>query len=118
MQNVHWHVIGNLKKAFILDTKSIIMKKQLLAVAIAGSLAVTGCSVEGGYVESQPADIVYTRPLTPGPDYIWIDGDWVWSGGGYRWHQGHWDRPRSGRAWTAGHWDHSGRGYHWTRGHY
>jgi hypothetical protein len=94
-----------------------IMKKALLIIGIAGCLAATGCAVDG-YVSDQPADVVYTRPAAPGDGYVWIDGDWVYGGGGYHWHNGYWGRPRSGRTWTAGHWDHGARGYHWNRGHW
>ena len=93
------------------------MKKLLLIIGIAGSLAIVSCTAEG-YVDEQPADVVYTRPVAPGDGYIWIDGDWVWGGGGYHWHNGYWARPRAGRSWNAGHWDHTGRGYHWNRGHW
>ena len=58
-----------------------IMKKSLFIIAIAASLAATGCA--GGYVDEQPADVDYDQGVAPGPGYIWIDGDWVWSGGRY-----------------------------------
>jgi hypothetical protein len=93
------------------------MNKTLLIIAIAASLALTGCTVDG-YVASQPGDVYYARPVAPGPDYIWIDGDWVWTGGRYTWHNGYWGRPRGGRVWVGGRWDHDGRGYHWNRGHW
>jgi hypothetical protein len=94
------------------------MKKSLLIIAIAGSLfGLSSCTVDG-YVETAPGDVVYTRPVAPGPDYIWIDGDWVWGGGRYSWHEGHWDHPRAGRSWERGHWEHGDRGYHWNRGHW
>ena len=93
-------------------------KKIILIIAIAGSLlGMTGCTVDG-YVGSQPADVVYEHGVAPGPGYIWIDGDWTWSGGRYVWHNGYWGHPRPGRAWVGGHWDHGARGYHWNRGHW
>jgi hypothetical protein len=95
------------------------MKKLLVIIAIAAGClgGLSSCTVDG-YVETQPGDVVYTRPVSPGADYIWIDGDWVWGGGTYRWHEGHWDHPRSGRTWVAGSWNHGTRGYHWNRGHW
>ena len=93
-------------------------KKLILIIAIAGSLfGMTGC-VADGYVEAQPGDVVYARGVAPGPDYIWIDGDWVWGGGRYSWHNGYWGHPRPGRAWVGGSWNHGARGYHWNRGHW
>jgi len=93
------------------------MKKILMLIAIASGFAITGCEVEG-YVADQPADVYYERPVSPGADYVWIDGDWVWSGGTYRWHNGHWGHARAGRTWERGHWEHGARGYHWNRGHW
>jgi WXXGXW repeat (2 copies) len=93
------------------------MKKQLIILAIAGCLVgATGCA--GGYVTTQPAEVVYTRPAAPGPDYIWIDGDWGWSGGAYVWHEGRWGRPRAGHTWQRGSWQSGSRGYRWNRGHW
>ncbi len=92
-------------------------KHLLLAIAIAGSLlGLSSCTV--GYVESQPTDVVYTRPAAPGPDYVWIEGDWVYGGGRYNWHPGYWRRGRPGRVWVGGTWTHENRGYRWHRGHW
>ena len=93
-------------------------KQLLLTIAIAGSLlGLTGCAVDG-YVETQPTDVVYSRPVAPGPGYVWVDGDWVWTGGRYTWRQGYWHRTRPGRVYVAGNWNHTPRGYHWQRGHW
>jgi hypothetical protein len=87
-------------------------------IALAGALlSLAGCTVDG-YIASRPDDVVYARPGAPGPDYVWIEGDWVWGGGRYFWREGHWGRPRRGRTWERGHWDSGGRGWHWTRGHW
>jgi hypothetical protein len=93
------------------------MQKTLLIIAIAASLAATGCAVDG-YVDTQPGDVYYTRPVAPGPDYMWVDGDWMWTGGRYTWHNGYWGRPRGGRTWVSGNWNHGTRGYRWNRGHW
>jgi hypothetical protein len=114
-----WHGIGFIITRRLLKHlfKIKVMKNILLIIGIATCFAVTSCTVDG-YVSDQPGDVVYTRPAAPGDGYIWIDGDWVWSGGGYHWHNGYWGRPRTGHTWTAGHWDHGARGYHWNRGHW
>jgi hypothetical protein len=93
------------------------MKKILMIIGIAGCIAAGGCEVDG-YVTDQPADVYYVRPAAPGPEYVWIDGDWVWGGGGYRWHEGYWGHPRSGQTWERGHWEHGEKGYRWNRGHW
>jgi hypothetical protein len=92
------------------------MKKSLFIIAIAASLAATGCAA--GYVDEQPADVVYDQGTAPGPDYVWIEGDWGWSGGRYVWQNGHWDHRREGHTYVKGNWAHTSRGYHWNRGHW
>ncbi len=94
------------------------MKKLLFIIAIASGLLATKGSAVDGYVTSRPDDVVYERGVAPGPDYVWIDGDWVWGGGRYTWRQGRWDHARPGRTWHAGSWSQGGRGYHWNRGHW
>jgi hypothetical protein len=95
------------------------MKSQLFAVLISGMCLVgAACSVEGGVVTDRPSDVIYARPVAPGPDHIWIDGDWVWSGGIYHWREGHWDHARAGRAWHRGNWEAHGGGWRWHRGYW
>ncbi|MDR3715661.1 MAG: hypothetical protein P4L51_22855 [Puia sp.] len=88
-----------------------------------GSLLIVGAllflpACSAGYVTTQPADVVYDHGLAPGAGYIWIDGDWIWSGGQYRRHEGHRGRPRGGRTWQRGNWSHFNNGYRWNRGHW
>jgi hypothetical protein len=121
LKNFSWHIIRRLpgEQLFFYSLKASIMNRKLLIIALAAILTgAAACSVEGGWVDSQPADVTYVRPAAPGEDYIWIDGDWVWSGGAYTWHQGHWERPRTGRVWAGGHWENGAHGYRWHRGHW
>jgi hypothetical protein len=41
-----------------------------------------------------PAPIVEVQPVSPGPDYVWLGGSWVW-GDNHRWtwEKGRWERP-------------------------
>jgi hypothetical protein len=77
----------------------------------------TACAVHG-VVGERPVDVMYDRPLAPGPDYIWISGEWVWSGGRYAWHEGRWEKRHEGRVWHEGHWNQHGHGWRWERGHW
>ncbi|HVY75751.1 MAG TPA: hypothetical protein VG890_13015 [Puia sp.] len=92
------------------------MKQWLLAGAVGLMFALTACSAE--VVATRPADVVYTRPPAPGPDYVWISGDWIWMNGSYRWHEGHWDHRRSGTVWHNGYWESHKQGYRWHKGHW
>ncbi len=90
------------------------MKKYLLAFSILSCIFLAGCTA--GYVATRPADVVYVRPVSPGPDYVWIGGEWEWSGGSYRWHEGSWQHPREGHNWKSGHWENGSKGYRWHKG--
>jgi outer membrane lipoprotein SlyB len=60
-----------------------------------------------------PPAPVETVVVTPGPDYVWIGGEWVWNGQWF-WVAGHWGYPPYPHAvWVRGYW---GRGSHgWSR---
>ena len=92
------------------------MKNYKWLIVPAMALAFASCEVQGHVVESRPADVYDDRPVSPGPDYVWISGDWYWEGGAYAWHRGHWTRPRTGRSWMDGRWEQHGRGWRWHRG--
>ncbi len=92
------------------------MKKWLFVLAAGTFLSLGACRTR--MVRTRPADVVYTRPVAPGPGYIWIGGDWVWSGNQYRWTEGHWDRARPGRVWHPGGWVPKNNGYRWRKGHW
>jgi hypothetical protein len=90
------------------------MKKYLMACAIVIGFILTGCSA--GYVATRPADVVYTRPVSPGPDYVWIGGEWEYGGGTYHWREGSWQHPKEGRTWKSGYWENGNKGYRWHSG--
>ena len=91
--------------------------KQLTYISVFFIVLVSAYSCTSGrYVSARPHGVVVTRPLAPGPGYIWIDGGYYWRGGGYRYRNGYWARPRGGQTWRSGNWVHSPRGYYWHRG--
>lgn len=80
------------------------------------SIFLSSCA--GSYYEAdQPVEPVYERPVAPYDGAVWIDGDWIWSGGKYVYIRGHWDKSRPVRTYMRGSWQHSGHGYRWQRGH-
>lgn len=89
------------------------MKKLIFAVLLFSSVSLMSCS--GGYViTNRPARPIYNRPVSPGPGYIWIDGDYRRNG----WSQGYWVRTRPSRTWQNGDWEQRGNGYRWRNGHW
>lgn len=95
------------------------MKKLMIILGFVASAAVfSSCGPSRYTVTEQPAVPVYQRPASPGVGYVWVDGDWYWSGGRYTYRNGYWARPRGHRVWTTGTWVRSGRGYYWRKGHW
>ena len=73
------------------------MKNYLLAISILSCMVTAGCSA--GYVTERPAEVTYVRPGSPGPVYVWIDGDWEYSGNNYHGREGSWQQPGVGGTW-------------------
>ena len=49
-----------------------------------------------------PPRVVAVRPVTPGPDYVWVEGYWYPVGNHYKWHAGYWTRPPyPGAVWVV-----------------
>ena len=71
-------------------------------------------------VKSAPPPLkTESKPLKPGPAYVWIAGHWKYSGGTYVWVAGHWTRPpKSDRVWVSGHWVKRPGGYVYIPGHW
>jgi len=88
---------------FMINTPSAIGESSAVA-AQAGTVVVT---------QPPPAAPVDTVVVAPGPDYVWIGGEWVWNGRWF-WVGGHWGYPPYPHAvWVRGYW---GRGSHgWSR---
>jgi outer membrane lipoprotein SlyB len=60
-----------------------------------------------------PAPVDTVVVAAPGPDYVWIDGEWIWNGG-WVWVGGHWGFPPYPHAvWVHGRWDRGS--YGWRR---
>jgi hypothetical protein len=93
------------------------MKNSMLAYCLFSSVVfLSACSA--GYVVTRPADVEYVRPVSPGPGYVWIGGEWEWRGGNYHWHEGNWEKAREGHTWKSGYWENGQKGYRWQKGHW
>ena len=89
-----------------------------IALAFAGGLFFSSCGEGSYYVSSQPTETYYERPVSPYRGAVWIEGDWVWSGGRYVRRSGRWVRPRANRVWVGGSWQSTPRGYTWRKGYW
>ena len=62
-----------------------------------------------------PAETVV---IAPGPDYVWVGGEWVWNGG-WVWVGGRWMLPPYPHAvWIRGSWSRGPHGYYRMSGHW
>ncbi|MGO8765685.1 MAG: YXWGXW repeat-containing protein [Limisphaerales bacterium] len=56
---------------------------------------------------------------SPGPDYVWVDGEWNWDGVSWVWVGGHWVYPPHPQAvWVVGGWYRGPHGWYHDRGHW
>jgi hypothetical protein len=111
----------HLKKRILFDQGStkILSMKNLLSIILAFVFmaGIQSCT-EGYVVAEKPEAVAYTRPVAPGPDYVWINGDWVWVNHNYEWREGRWERPRQGKRWVDGNWEQVKHGYKWNHGYW
>ncbi|HEX4343484.1 MAG TPA: glycine zipper domain-containing protein [Verrucomicrobiae bacterium] len=65
-----------------------------------------------------PAPPVQTVVISPGSDYVWVGGEWVWSGR-WVWAPGHWGYPPYPHAvWVVGSWNRGPRGWYRAPGYW
>jgi outer membrane lipoprotein SlyB len=115
------HTVYHLSAADIIDLRDAGVSNPVIDFMIntPGSIGATS----GGAYAPQASTVVVAGPpppapvetvvVTPGPDYVWIDGEWVWNGRWF-WVGGHWGYPPYPHAvWVRSYW---GRGSHgWSR---
>ena len=115
----------------IVRASSISMNKWIAVLLLAAGTSFAQISV-GIRIGPPPPPRYYVVPVSPGPEYVWVDGYWYADGGRYRWHNPYWTRPPySGARWIGprhdgerfygGYWD-GDRGrfehdHHWDRDH-
>jgi hypothetical protein len=79
------------------------MKKTFLALLLFGSALAFGQVSIGIRIGAPPPPrVVRVRPVSPGADYVFIEGYWYADGHRWRWHDGYWTRPPyPGARWIA-----------------
>ena len=96
------------------------MKKYILSLALiaATAIALSSCEPTAVYVRTRPEPPRIIHPVSPGPNYVWIDGEWIWRNGHYEYREGYWVPARSHRIWISGHWVEGRGGWYWISGHW
>lgn len=69
--------------------------------------------------QAPPPPPTETVVVAPGPDYVWVDGEWAWNGYAWVWIGGHWAFPPHPHAvWIVGRSWHDHWGWHHERGYW
>ena len=95
------------------------MKERISITGILFTILIflAGCEPSLAVVRTQPEPPVYVRPVAPGGNYVWVDGEWIRRGHGYRYRQGYWAAPRpSYHRYITEHWQQKRQGWHWIPG--
>jgi hypothetical protein len=92
--------------------------KKLLLIASIVCLMSTGCVYPARtvVVGPPPQAMAEVIPPSPGPDFYWVRGHWIYRYGRYDWVPGHYVRAYAGRAWVEGHYEVRGGTYVWVEG--
>jgi len=115
------HTVFHLSAADIIDLRDAGVTDKIVNYMIS-TPSTAGANVEASstvVVQQAPPPLpVETVVVAPGPDYVWVGGEWVWNGGWF-WRAGYWGYPPYGcRIWVGGRSWHDGRGWHASRGHW
>lgn len=83
------------------------------AVTLAPSAAPSVITVR----DAPPPPRVERRKVRPGPDYVWVNGYWLYRGGRHVWVAGHWTTPPRGHhVWIEPRWERRPGGYVFIEG--
>jgi hypothetical protein len=114
------HTIFHLSSADIIDLHGSGVSDRVVDFMInTQSSAAAAQSATVVVDQAPPPPVAETVVIAqPGPDYVWIGGEWVWNGG-WIWVGGHWGYPPYRNAvWIGGGWHQGPRGWYRTPGHW
>jgi outer membrane lipoprotein SlyB len=113
------HTVFHLSSADIIDLRDSGVTDKVVNFMIntASTASAAGAPAPVATVAPPPPP-VETVVVAPGPDYVWIDGEWIWQGQ-WVWVRGHWGVPPYPRAvWITGRSWHDRWGWHHDRGYW
>jgi hypothetical protein len=86
--------------------KSFVRTILLASLVLIGVSAFAAQVSIGIRIGAPPPARVVAVPVSPGPDFVWVEGYWYPVGRHYKWHQGYWTRPPyAGAHWVGPHYD-------------
>jgi outer membrane lipoprotein SlyB len=110
------HTVFHLSAADIIDLRDAGVPDKVVNYMINTANAAPASAVVSQ--QAPPPPPVETVVVAPGPDYIWVGGEWEWNGG-WVWVGGHWGYPPHPHAvWVSGRAWHDGHGWHNEHGHW
>jgi len=106
------HTVFNLSSADIIDLHNSGVSDRVVNFMISAQGSVGAAQPTTVVVQDPPpAPLVETVVVErPGPDYAWVDGEWVWNGRWF-WRAGYW-AYHPGGIWVEGGWHRSPRGWY------
>jgi outer membrane lipoprotein SlyB len=117
-QIVSTHSIFHLAANDIIDLRNSGVSDRVVNFMINSPTTVTPPAAPVIY-QAPPPTPTETVVAAPGPDYVWVDGEWEWGGAGWVWVGGHWMHPPyAGVVWVRGYSWHDRWGWHYERGHW
>jgi len=116
------HTIFHLSASDIIDLRDAGVTDRVVNYMInTPNTATPATAPESAVVVQQapPAPLVDTYVAAPGPDYVWVNGEWSWDGIRWVWVGGHWMYPPHAHVvWVSGYRWHDAYGWHYERGHW
>jgi hypothetical protein len=112
--------VFRLSSADIIDLKNSGVDENVIDFMINTATTVVGAAQNSQTVAAAapPPVPVETVLVAPGPDYVWVGGEWVWNGR-WVWMTGHWIVPPYSHAiWIGGGWQRGPRGYRRVPGYW
>src|SRR5271170_4060916 len=104
------HTVYHLSAADIIDLRNSGVSENVIDFmintpnTIGGTAEVSSSDTTVVSEEPPPAPAEDVTVVAPGPDYVWIGGEWVWNGQ-WVWVSGHWGYPPHPHAiWIRGGW--------------
>jgi outer membrane lipoprotein SlyB len=114
------HTVYHLSAADIVDLRDSGVTNNVINYMISTPSLVGDVPPTAVIQQAPPAPLVETVVVaSPGPDYLWVGGEYSWNGIGWVWVGGHWGhRPYAHAVWVGGRSWHDGRGWHNEHGHW
>jgi outer membrane lipoprotein SlyB len=110
------HTVFHLSAADIIDLRDSGVPDKVINCMISTASETQSSTVI--IQQAPPPPPVETIVVSPGPDYLWVAGEWEWNGR-WVWVGGHWAYPpRPHAVWIGGRAWHDGHGWHHDRGHW